>query len=85
MQGFCDPDNGVKNNNGFLEYPNSTAKELLKNIQKIVDSDWSADIFKHENNSIKVQTLFDYIFDFKEKNGSRNNKGASKEDPSKVI
>jgi hypothetical protein len=24
MQSFCNPANGVKNENGFIEYPNST-------------------------------------------------------------
>ena len=84
MQGFCDPADGVKNKNGFLEYPNSTAKEMLKKIDRIADSDWLGDIFKDEANSIKIRTWFDKLLDFNDNNDSRNKRDINNDNRFKV-
>jgi ATP-binding cassette, subfamily A (ABC1), member 2 len=46
MQSFCKPQSGVKNANGFIEYPNSTALEMLQQIEVILKSNWSREFFK---------------------------------------
>nr|UOU03311.1 ATP-binding cassette subfamily A2 [Brachionus rubens] len=49
MQSFCRPENGVKNEYGFIEYPNSTAKEMLSKIEKILKSNWSTNFFNQKD------------------------------------
>ncbi|CAF0720825.1 unnamed protein product, partial [Brachionus calyciflorus] len=59
MQSFCRPENGIRNENGFIEYPNSTSKEMLSKIDKILKSNWSSDWFnqKDENYLLSKQFL----------------------------
>ena len=52
MQSFCKPENGVRNEFGFLEYPNSTAKEMILRIEKILRSKWSSTWFSNETSNI---------------------------------
>ena len=47
MQSFCKPENGIRNEFGFLEYPNSTAQEMLVKIEKILNSNWSSSWFSN--------------------------------------
>ncbi len=48
MQGFCNPSNGVRNEKGFLEYPNSTAKEMLNKIHKLASLNLTTDTISEE-------------------------------------
>ena len=52
MQSFCKPENGVRNEFGFVEYPNSTAKEMIKKIEKILKSNWSSTWFSNASSTI---------------------------------
>jgi hypothetical protein len=52
MQSFCKPENGVRNEFGFLEYPNSTAKEMIEKIEKILKSNWSSTWFSNASSTI---------------------------------
>ncbi len=45
MQGFCDPSNGLRNEKGFLEYPNATAEDMLIKINKLVSLNLTGDDF----------------------------------------
>ncbi len=52
MQSFCKPENGIRNEFGFLEYPNSTAKEMIEKIEKILKSNWSSTWFSNASSTI---------------------------------
>ena len=47
MQSFCKPENGIRNEFGFLEYPNATAKDMLEKIEKILNANWSSTWFSN--------------------------------------
>nr|QUF59426.1 ATP-binding cassette transporter Abca2 [Brachionus angularis] len=38
MQSFCKPENGVRNEFGFMEYPNSTSKEMMEKLENILQT-----------------------------------------------
>ena len=52
MQSFCKPENGIRNEYGFLEYKNSTAKEMIEKIEKILNSKWSSKWFSNASSTI---------------------------------
>jgi hypothetical protein len=55
MQSFCGPADSRRNEFGFLEYPNSTTKEMIEKIEKILKTKWSASWF---SNPTLISPLF---------------------------
>jgi hypothetical protein len=52
MQSFCKPEeHGIRNENGFIEYPNSTANQMLEQIDQIIKSEWSKSWFSNSPDS----------------------------------
>jgi hypothetical protein len=58
MQSFCNAErDGVRNEYGILEYPNATAKTMMKQIDKILASNWTFDWFQTSSSSLNFQLL----------------------------
>nr|QNH67857.1 ATP-binding cassette transporter subfamily A member 2 [Brachionus rotundiformis] len=59
MQSFCRPEHGVRNENGFIEYPNSTARQMLMKVDQMLKSNYFKNLFESDNSSSNSEMIID--------------------------